>query len=123
MHVRQVVDSAFTRLTELMTELVVEQNLPIPRPFMKVRTCAALGRLKHNSLFGCCQAHWLNAANVPALLTATYRWVHTFRRLHRPSTTLDDDVVTAASVQREHGFAEGCKVLLTVYRPARWPSA
>ena len=34
----QVADSAFTRLTELMTELVVEQKLPIPRPFMRVRS-------------------------------------------------------------------------------------
>ncbi len=32
----QVVDSAFGRLTDLMMELVVEQKLPIPRPFMRV---------------------------------------------------------------------------------------
>lgn len=29
-------DSAFSRLTDLMMELVVEQKLPIPRPFMRV---------------------------------------------------------------------------------------
>lgn len=31
-----VVDSPFSKLTDLMTELVVEQKLPIPRPFMRV---------------------------------------------------------------------------------------
>lgn len=30
-----MVDSAFARLTDLMVELVVEQKLPIPRPFMR----------------------------------------------------------------------------------------
>lgn len=29
-------DSPFARLTELMVELVDEQKLPIPKPFMKV---------------------------------------------------------------------------------------
>jgi hypothetical protein len=32
----QVVDSPFAKLTTLMTELVAEQKLPIPRPFMRV---------------------------------------------------------------------------------------
>lgn len=32
----QVVDSPFAKLTDLMTELVAEQKLPIPRPFMRV---------------------------------------------------------------------------------------
>ena len=31
-----MVDSPFSKLTDLMTELVVEQKLPIPRPFMRV---------------------------------------------------------------------------------------
>lgn len=31
-----VADSAFSRLTDLMNELVVEQKLPVPRPLMKV---------------------------------------------------------------------------------------
>lgn len=40
----QVVDSPFARLTELMMELVVEQKLPIPKPFMKV----ALGMMRRS---------------------------------------------------------------------------
>ena len=32
----QVVDSPFARLTELMLELVEEQKVPIPKPFMRV---------------------------------------------------------------------------------------
>ena len=49
MHARQVADSAFTRLTELMTELVVEQKLPIPRPLMRVRCAETSG--PHNFWF------------------------------------------------------------------------
>ena len=44
MHARQVADSAFTRLTDLMLELVVEQKLPIPRPFMRVRSVLGIGQ-------------------------------------------------------------------------------
>lgn len=36
--VAQVVDSPFSRLTDLMMEIVEEQKLPIPRPFFKVGT-------------------------------------------------------------------------------------
>ena len=44
MSASQVIDSAFARLTELMTELVSEQNLPIPRPFMRI----ALGMMRRS---------------------------------------------------------------------------
>jgi len=40
----QVMDSPFARLTELMVELVDEQKLPIPKPFMKV----ALGMMRRS---------------------------------------------------------------------------
>lgn len=44
MPVAQVMDSPFARLTELMVELVDEQKLPIPKPFMKV----ALGMMRRS---------------------------------------------------------------------------
>ena len=39
-----MIDSAFARLTELMVELVEEQKLPIPKPFMKI----ALGMMRRS---------------------------------------------------------------------------
>lgn len=41
---RQVMDSPFARLTELMVELVDEQKVPIPKAFMRV----ALGMMRRS---------------------------------------------------------------------------
>ena len=66
----QVVDSAFARLTDLMVELVVEQKLPIPRPFMRFAVSMMRRSVRKRAAFSIDDVAPLNfvaETHVPAL--------------------------------------------------------